>query len=475
MTENILTLVFPIGDIRAFLPQDHHRLSRPAWPNPSALDGDYVRYFGPICDRTTDYWGEWVGENTYCDAHHAFTFDGSLSALSDRSRKFLAEDITVLRRFFGGTGIATRLEVTFLFDINLQGIPRTEEVQQYYWELIRQLAGYPVQASERASADGEAPLPLAGVGPVMATRYLNGTTASEYLGEANRLWTGSGAPLMYIGTTDESLPSFENPEAQRIDDWAADGLHLYYGKRRIGSSPTHFWFARHDESAYENDLMRDLRINLIRMHAEKEGLKLVLERLRSGLIPLQEGHPATRRLTDYLVDMTGKLLRPQTGEESTTEQSLLAYAFAQDHLSHPGEVRELEHQLRQVSGSHTLLQQLNQLVEQQESLHRERRQEAEDALSLLRRRMKELVAEGKAEKLLEKEVYLAAADSQTQNDLILLSGQFKSEYRQFLLRRGLESDRCYHQIQGQISQALMFLIDEFEPCIPPEEVLERLG
>ena len=70
----LVTVQFPIADMRSFAPGPQRRLSKPAWPD-AHPGGEFVRGIGGVDVRRLGGLNGWIGEGTHCRASRLITLD----------------------------------------------------------------------------------------------------------------------------------------------------------------------------------------------------------------------------------------------------------------------------------------------------------------------------------------------------------------------------------------------------------------
>src|SRR5262249_20494940 len=103
----LVTIQFPLADLRPFVADPTHRLPTPDWPTPR-VGTDFIRLLGQVRDRLFGGVKEWPGEHVFCNASRALRFEPAFSTErgTGTRRRYCA-----FRRFFSdGEGLA-RIEV----------------------------------------------------------------------------------------------------------------------------------------------------------------------------------------------------------------------------------------------------------------------------------------------------------------------------------------------------------------------------
>jgi hypothetical protein len=119
----LITVQFPLADLRPFVADETRRLATPDWPTPR-VDVDFIRSFGRVGKRDESL-VEFAGEDVFCDARRAIRFD---PAFSIRAALGLGHRYCAFRRYFSDGSGVTRIEVGVGFrDGKLDDFPKILE------------------------------------------------------------------------------------------------------------------------------------------------------------------------------------------------------------------------------------------------------------------------------------------------------------------------------------------------------------
>ncbi|WP_342726082.1 hypothetical protein AAFG07_03795 [Bradyrhizobium sp. B097] len=295
----LLTIQFPLADLRPFLLGPNRRLPKPAWPN-AHPGGEFVRGIGGIDFRRLGGLQGWVGEGTHCLATN-------LVSLGDLPQpRLLNEDevppgivttrVKFRRLFADGVALAK-------FEL---GIAAGGYLQTRDWGLSYDFAGLVTEVGKlQCRVPGSAAGPLLFSGKPLATRYAECSTkraidtqvfAKESPDEAGLVVPGD--PLIFI---DCSSQKFVLPKGFRSVVMPGNfDFQVFFGLHQQGALRVPVWILLRNK---QSDGARHLRIFLQRMHAEKEVLRAVLDRIASGKI----GASASETLQRYLLESTRRI------------------------------------------------------------------------------------------------------------------------------------------------------------------------
>ncbi len=333
-----LVLQHPFADLRSFVGVPTGRLSRPGWPLPDAGD-DFIRSSGAVLSRRAGGLKEWRGEELYGDGRNAFRFPNQMRDVNLGTAEFPAHAQRIHRRF-NSDGTVARLEVAASLETSpaqsasspAQGVAI---LQRYLGTSIKIRIGTvaPVTAS------------LLEAGASLAAHYLHATTSRKVDAvKPEAWWFKCGVPTLLIDCP-ESDSFMVLPHSSHVLDSTEAYATVWHAWLQLGKQRVSVWMLRRREGK-NADALRRLRIHLLRFHAERECLRLVLQ-AALGKLDLSKPTPASEALQQYLSDATRLLEKP---ERHGIDQSAL-FEAAQTALAtqFEGETATLTQIRRQVA------------------------------------------------------------------------------------------------------------------------------
>ncbi|MCC6930547.1 MAG: hypothetical protein IT359_16285 [Gemmatimonadaceae bacterium] len=342
----LLALQLPFADLRPFSPDETGRLTVPAWPL-AEPDKEFVRGFGVVTERARGGVDSWAGEEVYCRASRAVKFaprDAAHASQENGSSRISAK-CAFRRLLYDGSAVG-RLEVGLAFGAS--GSPSNTQGRAIgVVEMVEQLATAPVRIK---SVHGhEVQLPLVDVGATFIERYARATTRADWVPRARHgpSLVRAGAPLAileYRAKQLRQLPTNRRVLATGDASIALSFCRVVRGKGRDGFG---VWLIGHGDGV-DRDRLRQLRIHLLRLHAEKEALRLTLRAMIDRSIAITPGSSATDDLADYLEELF-KLLTKHT-RFGLAQSPLLGVAQQFDDQISMGERDTLLSQLSRLKG-----------------------------------------------------------------------------------------------------------------------------
>jgi len=290
-----MSLHFPIADTRYILGRpETGMLSHPTWPIP-AVGTDFIRFFGDVRNRRGGYTeGVWTGVDTFCSGDRGMRFVENHNLGKDIGRT------RVFRRFYSSGGVACWYEILFVFEVGIRSrFAQGGNVMELLFDRLQQLSVHIDHTREDKKQ-----ISLFGIGPCLSERYLLASTKTGFSG-VQKWWVSGGEPALFTVTALGQYPRPIPANAARSENFAALGIDLFYfpffrDKQRIihwiaGLAPA-------AASVREDVILRSIRINLLRLHVEKECLKTVLRHVIAGHFELVRGTPVSENLQAYLRD-----------------------------------------------------------------------------------------------------------------------------------------------------------------------------
>lgn len=282
----LLVLQFPISDARSFDPDPDLRLALPDWSSlGTQANRQFVNRFGPAVQRRQEPDLAWPDEISFCRASRALRFDELERRRAGPPEATFRPQCAFRRLFFDGRTVA-RVEI---------GIRHHSKVPP-----LVELDGQKVLAIANALCEIPTAVPQAGKPPIEAAMLRQGPAlarlfALSSIGKAMAEKKAraedlvqAGNPLLLVdiepGEAPESLvpPGFEAVPA------VAAGAHLAFGRLRVGRSVVPTWICQaapgpdpglKDLVLKHSQSHRNLRLCLLRLHAEQESLDWVLKQI----------------------------------------------------------------------------------------------------------------------------------------------------------------------------------------------------
>jgi len=309
----------PLIDARRLLPRETTRkLLKPSWPSPNR--GEFVRAMGGVRPRSRGGSRNW-GDRIYCNAERALLFEppGGRQHISSGTVAFLCE----FRRYFSDGDASARLEVGFTcrFSKDVKMPLEDRDVE----DVIRGVLAteVAVNVGRRAIA------PLSDAGPLLARFVQRSTTKSSPAVQSDSWWVQSGDPILLVEYSMRQVASHPGRRRLEAPDLAEAGIDV-----SLARISTKEWLFRAWLLGIGPDTdwvkLRDLRMNLLRVHLEREAMRVILPLIRDGRV--DPGSPAAR---GFLNATTARMKRPE--RYGRIQEDILAAAYELDELMNADE------------------------------------------------------------------------------------------------------------------------------------------
>jgi hypothetical protein len=302
----LVTVQFPLADMRLFARGSERRLPKPAWPD-AHPGGEFVRGIGGVDFRRLGGLNGWIGEGTHCRASRLILLDKmpALSILNQVDYPFVDAIRTriAFRRLFADGQALVKCEI----GLASSSIFRDWGIQYDLLKAIDNILTLQCRVPGRASG------PLLFSGKSLATRYLEcttnrsvGDTADPQIENGSEMdLIAAGDPLVFVDLTSSTRISLPKGYTSVVMP-GNFAFQLFYGHYAKGSLRVPIWFLLHPIHENPSDKnARHLRIYLQRIHAEKEVLRLILNNIASG--KLESGSSTSESLQRYFLESTSRI------------------------------------------------------------------------------------------------------------------------------------------------------------------------
>lgn len=330
-------LLHPIADLRPLLQASAaYRLSRPSWPGPTP-GKDFVRSSGAVRMRRQGGLDDWAGEDTFADASLALRLPNMLQSQIFGKGLFQLCLTHVFRRFYSA-GVVSRFEIGFRVK-RLSDEPLPSAI-----DTVRLLqTSMTVPARLRREKDMQ---PLVSLGDGLAELYLNASTNRKSGLAVEHWWVCAGEPTLLVeyGMNDGiKLP----PHSRLVSSARVGAEVLHHVWLEIENHRCSVWLLRKDAVDSDPAELRKLRIHILRLHTERQCLRIVLQAVREGRIKLDESIDQASLMQDYLESAMPIVTRPVSfGVEQSQLLEVAKIAFGD---ATPGQAASFDAMRRQVA------------------------------------------------------------------------------------------------------------------------------
>ena len=324
----LIVVQFPFFDGRAFELNALGRLARPNWPPVYGIPRQFVRRFGPAKRRRDTSDALYTDESAFMGARCAIGFPNLTSMSIGEGPNAFRPEGAFRRLLCDATRTVARVEVGLRHRRKGRFVGQLDEKAS--GDLIENVLKMPTVVPKRK--DGQVRR-LDNQGRPLARVYADATTA----------WK-AGVParppfdLIEVGQP-MAIVQFDYGERWEMPSWmepvapkSVAGAKLGFG--RVGTGQVATWFVG-PEKEQEDELLRSLRICLLRLHARQEALDGLIWQLRNGRVQFVPYSKAGDDLSEYLKLACREIAKP-ISDKKFERSALVAAMDAAISVGPPG-------------------------------------------------------------------------------------------------------------------------------------------
>lgn len=332
---------FPIVDFRPLL-NSVEKLPYPEWPDIGMSSQRFIRRFGAVQQRKAGGNEYWSGEGYYCNAHLVMQYDNLHHKGFELVPGIKTAIFNAYRRYSSAENFLGRMEAGFVD--NAEGLIYRHQLPSNSVKLeaiLRHYCNMPV------TVDGKQ-FKLSRIGQRLADNYYLQSTPVKVIPQARNKSVKAGDVvilLVYSTSNAFKLPhySFKIEEIELPGETVKLKLHGY--KLRHENLSYKVWLIElpsrmTDLTKPAKAVLRNLRINLLRIHLEKETIRILLNGIKSKEI-LMDPDSAQAQLANAYFEQTGQKIFQKT-RYSIQQQKLLDFALYSENSADPGSFVQLE-------------------------------------------------------------------------------------------------------------------------------------
>lgn len=251
----LLHLQFPMADLRRVFGMSPKPNGAPAWPGPDEAR-QFVRRFGRVVRRLGGGLKGWIGEAQVCNAHEALRIPPqAFDALYATRRPHCA-----FRRLYSDGRALAKIDIG-ISTAHSPGVPAAD------WQTLVSdflAAEIRVRSPDGSSADAK----LRDAGARLAELYLWATSPRGVLPDEPRRAVAPLRPMLFVDAAEGEVPPPAN--AQRVQIPRIPAFGLWYRRLPVGKTWLPAWHLSRPPEMRADARGRNLRIYLLRLHAERE-------------------------------------------------------------------------------------------------------------------------------------------------------------------------------------------------------------
>lgn len=329
-------LVFqhPIIDFR-YLIENNYKLPLPNWPNPD--NQNMMKCVGITQTRLRGGTTYWSGEHKFCTARKAIQYidlDKHRIKFSDNS--FLTTQ-SVFRRLNSNGNFLVKYEIG-LFSRFEEFLNVISGKKNYFDFFLKEYCKLKVQI--RNPIGENIISEISNCGRPLSELYLYSTSSHSGItnNKIEKWWTTAGEPLCIMEYIDENQLIRLPKHAKKIKEYNIEKVELYHYWTNVSNhKKIRTWSIKIlDKSNYDEDFVRNLRLNLLRINAEKETLRKILNLLQRKGGELTNTSEKKVKTSRYLENISSKILKEI--RYGIKQGDILDIALKAEERARPGEL-----------------------------------------------------------------------------------------------------------------------------------------
>lgn len=291
-----IVVQFPIADMRDFIDYDTFKLNAPSLPFISPFRQEFIRCFGPLKNRYNQDGVEYC-ETVYSRANRALRLpELGTYKLGRKHDGFIPT--CVFRRFFANNETC-KIEIGFK-NIEKYKFYESPLDDMEFLNLLIELMEIP--ALIPSDNHNSASYKLKDTGEKLSSLYLHATTKYPLPQDKQleKSWIQAGNPMILVEYDINEIVKLPKTmiNIASLEEFGIRLSHtIIYSKNN--NSKIRVWLIGKKCNS-NKDTVRKLRINLLRLNAEQECLKQVLNFIQRKKIVVIPFSDATDRLQDYI-------------------------------------------------------------------------------------------------------------------------------------------------------------------------------
>ena len=320
---------FPISDTRSFDIQEDLKLPDPYFPNPrTGINPQFVNFFGKAVDRRLRAEEAWPDEIKFCLAKRALRFDNlAIHHAGQPETRFMPN--CVFRRLFSDGDSVARVEIGFTHNKKAKNLSSLKPHQ-----VLAIISDLCILPSFIHQIDGKKVMNhLIRQGSALARLYARATipSASKNKKRAEVLVrTGNPIVVIELKPSEAEFPlvpkGFVSIPAEK-----SLGANLSFGRLRTQDGDVGTWILQRGNATEVQS--RNLRLCVLRLHAEQEALDLAINQLKSKRFLNQSETTDIDKLDDYFNKKTRLINR--TIWSGVNQSAILAAFDAAEQVTDP--------------------------------------------------------------------------------------------------------------------------------------------
>ncbi|HYF30430.1 MAG TPA: hypothetical protein VD993_04875 [Chitinophagaceae bacterium] len=334
-----VVLQFPIVDFRSLLEDNKARLKHPSWPRPDMKRKPFLRKFGRVNQRNAGGSDDWSAEEYYCNARLSIRYSDLHKHGFPVTENMHSSITYCYRRFYSDGYFMNKAELGFIDNVEAVLNRSVDKQPLSLAAVLKYYVNLPVEVAGKK-------LKIYKAGEQLAQDFCDSTTVFKLIQKDQHQYVVDGElciTLIYHSNENVQIPTQavlikEHKVGDEFIRVYGYKLHNdgYYMKAWIIEIPR----PEKQLSRAMSGLLRNLRINLMRIHAEKETIRILLNGIKSEKVKLTEGSKQADLVDSYLEDTSKKLFKKKRA--NIEQADMLDFALQSEDVAQPGSFSSLE-------------------------------------------------------------------------------------------------------------------------------------
>ncbi len=330
----LVSFQYPIIDFRS-LYEENYKLSIPQWPIPE--EELMIKFFGITKKRSNGGSSYWSGEHMFCSSNKAIKLPNLENHKIKFSNGYFLKSEGAFRRVNGDGNFLAKLEIGFTNPLE-DFLNKIKFDNDSFEKILSDYCNIEVQI--RNPTGKVITSKISSCGKAVSDLYLYSTSTSEGIKrkKINKYWATHGEPLCIVEYNDPENRIKLPKGAKFMVSYNSPDIELYHywtylpNKKRIRT-----WIIKklYLFNSFDN-YVRDIRLNLLRINAEKETVRKLLNLLLDKGDEIVDSTEKINRVGNYLEKISSKLLKET--RYGIKQENILDFALSVEEKAQPGEL-----------------------------------------------------------------------------------------------------------------------------------------
>ena len=310
----------------------------------------FIRHFGSVNQRKAGGTSKWSAEEFFCNAHLSIRYHDLHKQGFQLNENEKSTIINCYRRLYSDGNFMNKIELGFVDNIESELKKSANKQPISLTSILKHYTNLPVKVDDKETKLFKAGTPL-------AENYCDSSTLFKKIQKDLRKYVVDGEVCMTVIYSSSELIQLPT-QFVRINEYSVDNEFIKLYGYKLYNEGYYFKVWILEISGTEDSLsesmkgrLRNLRINLTRIHAEKETIRILLSGIKNGKVVFAEGSKKLALIDTYLKIMAEKLFKKT--RYNLEQADMLDFALQSEDVVSPGSFSSLEESIHYFSDQHT--------------------------------------------------------------------------------------------------------------------------